>query len=246
MKKEEVLKKLQDDDHYYGKFGKQYLSASNVRDLLYRPTDFGKHEKTLPLLQGGYFHTLMLEPEKLDKYHILDVRTRNNKEFNTYRQENNLHQYDILLSHEVSQINKWADKLRSNFDIHDMIYDSDNQFEVPEITEMYGVKWKGKCDILGKDFVYDLKTSGNVHKFRWSCKEYCYDSQAYIYQTLFGKPMKFIVIDKLSLEIKVADCSEEFIESGRQKVENAVKQFNKFFNDDADYNIDNFVYEETL
>lgn len=246
MNKEQVIQKLKEDEHYYGSFGKQYLSASNVKDLLFRPTEYGKLEKTLPLIQGGYFHTLMLEPEKLNTYHVLDVRTRNNKEFNDYKKDNNLDQYDILLSHEVDQINTWADKLKSNFDIHDMIYDSDNQFEVPEITEIHGVKWKGKCDILGKDFVYDLKTSSNVHKFRWSCKEYCYDSQAYIYQTLFGKPMKFIVIDKSSLEIKVAECSDQFIESGRQKVEDAVKQFNKFFKDDADCNIDDFIYEETL
>ena len=47
MKREEVLKKLKEDDHYYGSFGKQYLSASNVRDLLFKPTDYGKLEKTL-------------------------------------------------------------------------------------------------------------------------------------------------------------------------------------------------------
>ena len=85
MKREQVIQKLKEDEHYYGSFGKQYLSASNVRDLLFRPTEYGKLEKTLPLIQGGYFHTLMLEPEKLNTYHVLDVRTRNNKEFNAYK-----------------------------------------------------------------------------------------------------------------------------------------------------------------
>jgi len=64
MKREEVIKKLQDDSNYYGKFGKQYLSASDVRALTKRPTEFRVSEKTLPLLMGGYFHTLMLEPER--------------------------------------------------------------------------------------------------------------------------------------------------------------------------------------
>ena len=53
MNKEQVIQKLKEDEHYYGSFGKQYLSASNVKDLLFRPTEYGKLEKTLPLIQGG-------------------------------------------------------------------------------------------------------------------------------------------------------------------------------------------------
>lgn len=246
MKREEVIKKLQDDSNYYGKFGKQYLSASDVRALTKRPTEFRVLEKTLPLLMGGYFHTLMLEPEKIKNYPILDVRTRNNKEFNTYMVENNLEQYDILLQKEVDQINRWADKLNSIFAVHELVYSPGAQYEVPEIAEIFGEQWKGKCDILTDDFVLDLKTSSNIHKFQWSCLEYCYDSQAYIYQTLFERPMRFIVIDKSSLEIKIADCSEEFIERGRQKVQHAVKQYKKFFTDDAPDSIDDYIYKEML
>ncbi len=246
MEKKEVIRRLQSDEDYYGKFGKKYLSASSVRNLLYSPTRFGKMDKSLPLIQGGYFHTLMLEPEKLETYHVLDVKTRNNKEFKGYTAENNLHQYDVLLSHEVETIHKWADKIKSNLELHEMIYDSRNRFEVPNITNIGGVEWKGKCDILGEDYVYDLKTSSNVHKFRWSCKEYCYDAQAYVYQTLFNKPMRFIVIDKSSLEVKIADCSEEFIESGREKVENAIKVYKKFFTDKGEGDLDSFIYRESL
>ena len=146
----------------------------------------------------------------------------------------------------METIHKWADKIKSNFELHEMIYDSRNRFEVPNITNIGGVEWKGKCDILGEDYVYDLKTSSNVHKFRWSCKEYCYDAQAYVYQTLFNKPMRFIVIDKNSLEVKIADCSEEFIESGREKVENAIKVYKKFFTDKGEGDLDSFIYRESL
>ena len=34
MKKSEIIDKLRDDDHYYGDFGKQYLSNSNIKTLL--------------------------------------------------------------------------------------------------------------------------------------------------------------------------------------------------------------------
>ena len=34
---EEILEKLKDDTHYYGKFGKQYLSNSDIITLLNDP-----------------------------------------------------------------------------------------------------------------------------------------------------------------------------------------------------------------
>jgi len=37
MTKEEILEKLRDDQHYYGEFGKQFLSNSNISSLLTNP-----------------------------------------------------------------------------------------------------------------------------------------------------------------------------------------------------------------
>ena len=34
MKKEKVIEKLRNDEHYYGDFGKQYLSNSDIKTLL--------------------------------------------------------------------------------------------------------------------------------------------------------------------------------------------------------------------
>ena len=39
MKKEEIIDKLRIDEHYYGDFGKQYLSNSNVSTLLTNPLE---------------------------------------------------------------------------------------------------------------------------------------------------------------------------------------------------------------
>lgn len=263
----QIIEKLRDDNNYYGSYGKQFLSASSVRNLLFDPTNFGKHEKALPLLQGGYFHTLMLEPEKLDTYTIFGTKTRNNKEFNAFRKEHDLHQYDILLEHEKVMIESWADKLKSDLDVCSIIYEPTNEFEIPAITEIDKTKWKGKCDILRTEpfvvrledefgdtsfmeypngAVIDLKTSGNIHKFKWSAKEYCYDAQAYIYKTLFNRPMLFIVIDKSSLQVKICPCSDDFYERGREKVEKAIRVYKKFFGHEATNNINNYLYSEIL
>ena len=40
MNKKAIIKKLKEDEHYYGDFGKQYLSNSDIRTLLNNPLAF--------------------------------------------------------------------------------------------------------------------------------------------------------------------------------------------------------------
>jgi hypothetical protein len=37
MKKEKIIEMLREDEHYYGDFGKQYLSNSDIKTLLKNP-----------------------------------------------------------------------------------------------------------------------------------------------------------------------------------------------------------------
>jgi hypothetical protein len=80
MKKQQIIDKLRDDEHYYGKFGQKYLSNSNIGTLLSNPLALGNAQAPNPaFLVGGYFHTAILEPDKLKKYKIIQTATRNNK-----------------------------------------------------------------------------------------------------------------------------------------------------------------------
>jgi len=64
----QVLDKLRDDEHYYGEFGRQFLSNSDIRSLLNDPLGFKKPISNNPnLIQGAYFHTRGLEPGKLHR-----------------------------------------------------------------------------------------------------------------------------------------------------------------------------------
>ena len=66
-----VIDKLKDDKNYYGDYGKQYLSNSNIRSLINSPNEFKKPTKPAKeLIMGSYFHTAMLEPDKLSEYKI--------------------------------------------------------------------------------------------------------------------------------------------------------------------------------
>ena len=55
---DKVISKLQDDSNYYGDYGRQYLSNSDISKLLYSPNEFRKPTpKTKELVMGSYFHT---------------------------------------------------------------------------------------------------------------------------------------------------------------------------------------------
>ena len=169
----EITEKLKDDKEYYGEYGKKFLSASDIKSLLENPSKFKQTETTLPMVIGKYFHTMMLEPEKLDEFPIIDVATRNNK---AYREASNGE--IILLQKEVDEISLLVDKMKSNMDIFNMIYEDGNMYEVPMVKKIHGEMWKGKCDILAKNKVIDIKTTSDITKFKSSAWAYNYDGQA--------------------------------------------------------------------
>ena len=83
MNKQEALKALEDDSNYYGDFGKKYLSNSDISTLLTNPLALGQKQANRPaFLVGGYFHTAILEPEKLKNFKIVEATTRNTKAYN--------------------------------------------------------------------------------------------------------------------------------------------------------------------
>ena len=90
------------------------------------------------------------------------------------------------------------------------------------------------------------KTTNDMSKFMYSCKTYNYDSQAYLYQRFFNKPLRFFVIDKQSFQLGIYDCSANFVEGGKNKVEKATEIYNKFFSDDKSHDINNYIHKEVL
>ena len=227
MNKEKAIEKLRDDEHYYGSFGKKYLSNSDIGTLLTNPLALGKQQAPRPaFLVGGYFHTAILEPDKLSKFKIIEATTRNTK---VYKEISGGEL--CLLQHEVDTIELMTEKMLANDICKGLIRDSNTEYETPGITELEGHLWKGKADIINHNekLVVDLKTTADLNKFRYSASKYNYDSQAYIYSKLFGYEMIFIVIDKNTHQIGIFDCSPEFYERGKDKVERAVQAYELFY-----------------
>jgi len=246
MNKKQVLQKLKEDEHYYGDFGKQYLSNSDISTLLNNPLQLGKPSKPNPnFLMGGYFHTAILEPEKLASFKIVESTSRNTKQYKEISGGEM-----CLLQSEADNINLMTDKLMANDICADLIRGTDgklNDYEEPMIKEIEGVMWKGKADIINHDekLVIDLKTTGDIDRFQWSAKKFNYDSQAYIYQQLFGYEMLFIAIDKKTHQIGMFDCSPNFYESGKDKVVKAIEVYDLFYKTD-DFDPAQYFINKTL
>jgi hypothetical protein len=243
MNQAEVIKTLRDDNHYYGDYGRQYLSNSDISVLLSNPLAFKQPSPTTPaFLIGGYFHTAILEPDKLKKYKVIESATRNTKKYKEIS-EGEL----CLLQHEVDRIELMRDKLMENDICREFIQNKTNDYEQPGIVELEGNLWKGKADIVNHDekLIIDLKTTADINKFKSSAYRYNYDSQAYIYSRMFGYNFLFIVVDKSTHQIGIFDCSDKFYQSGMDKVKRATEAYELFFKTEG-FDPANYFINQTL
>ena len=117
MNKKQILQRLYNDEDYYGEFGNKFLSNSHISKLLKDPLRAFEPSKPSPaFLIGGYFHTCILEPDKIDKYKVVKSTTRNTKAYK-----------DVaggelcLLQHEVDTIELMRDKVMQNNICKDLI-----------------------------------------------------------------------------------------------------------------------------
>ena len=229
----ETYVKLKQDKHYYGEFGQQFLSNSNIQTLLKNPQALHEPRESVPaFVVGGYFHTAILEPEKLKDFKIIEASTRGT---NKYKEESNGEM--CILQHEVETVESMVKAMMGNDVCRDLIKPvlGSVEYEEPATVELYGNMWKGKADIINHEekLVIDLKTTGDIEKFKWSANKYNYDSQAFIYSKLFNYEMLFIVIDKKTNQIGLFDCSPEFYRRGEEKVEQASNAYDLFYKTDG-------------
>jgi hypothetical protein len=207
------------------------LSNSDISILLKNPRLLKEDKpKSTAMVIGGYFHTAILEPDKLKSFKIIKSTTRNTKHYKEMSGGE-----ICLLQHEVDKIELMQEAVMDNEICRNLILGSDFErtveYEVPAITELFGNKWKGKADIINHNekLIIDLKTTSDIDRFRWSASKFNYDSQAYIYSKLFGYEMLFMVIDKETLQVGLFDCSPKFYESGMDKVQKATDAYDLFY-----------------
>jgi uncharacterized pyridoxamine 5'-phosphate oxidase family protein len=240
-----ILDRLRNDEDYYGAFGKQYLSNSDIGALLKNPKEFGQQsEDNVNYAKGRYFHQLILEPEKAKDTKFVDVSTRTTKAYKEFISENNIS--FAMLEKEGEEIRGCVDNMIQNLSFFEGIRQEGNLYEVPAIKEIHGMWWKGKADIVCDDKLIDLKTTSNIFDFKWSARKYNYDSQCFIYQELFGKPLVFYVVDKTNGMLGIYRPTQEFIKRGEEKFIAAIEVYKKFFGDNPTELIEYYYIDELL
>jgi hypothetical protein len=241
-----LLKKMQNDEFYYGELDKLALSSSSLKTLLASPKtykfvkEYGNAESQA-LRDGWLFHTAILEPDVFAAQTFIDVQSKNTKKFKEAKTELGR----VFTAKEKSDAERLADAFYRNEYALQLI--TNCNFEVPAIGEVLGYPFRGKADVLASDRIVDLKTTSDIKGFHYAAKKYGYDIQCYLYCNLFGKSyqdFKFLVLDKGSLDIGIWDCSEEFYYAGEEKVQKAIDLYEKFFVAGAD--IDNYCLSGTL
>jgi hypothetical protein len=239
-----IIDKLREDTNYYGEFGQKFLSNSDIGSLLRDPRTFRQRSSpTTAMIMGSYLHTKILEPHKLSQFEIIDATTRTT---NVYRHALEESEASILLlKKEVEDLNFLCDCVTENMTFCDLIYQEGNLFEQPGLTTIADIVWKGKADILTKDSIVDLKTTASLDDFKRSAYKYNYDSQAFLYQQIFGVPMMFLAIEKKSGRTGILECSEQFLASGEQKVYQAMDVYKRFFGENATEDLSQFfIYSQ--
>lgn len=244
-KKKNIIDVLRDDNEYYRGEGLKYFSNSSIKALLENPKEFGKVEDdNKAFMEGRYFHVSILEPEKLSQIPVVDASTRNTKIYKDFLTDNNIEL--ALLTSEAEEMASLASAILHNPVFYDDIFADGNKFEEPAVCDILGYPFKGKADIVTDEFVIDLKTTSDITQFKWNARKYNYDSQAYIYQELFGKPLYFMAADKKTQMLGIFKPTQDFIDSGKEKVIKALEVWEKFFGPNATDDVGTYYIESFL
>ena len=247
----DLLSKMDDDSFYYGYLnGEKALSSSSIKKLLESPKAFNKSLRVpatgQALRDGRLVHLSVLEPHKLDELIVVDG-TKAKKEFKDKTLEFGDH-----LVYTQSELNNayWvAEAVKNNRDASFLLADCD--YELSGIDVIGDIPFRAKADAITKDrnVIIDLKTtSGGVSEFKWSAKKYKYGLQAWLYKEIFGADeFIFLVVDKLTKDIGIFECSDSFLSQGQDDVARGIEIYKEYIaNPKSKQLIDNYVVRGIL
>jgi len=243
--KQELLDNMYDDSFYYGYLGKNALSSSSIKTLLSSPktyyftTKYGSGESQA-LRDGKLFHTMILEPNKIDDIIFVEAATKASKEYKLAKESGK----EVYTKTELKAAERLSDALLRNEAVKEYLINA--EYEVPQIAMIDGLPIRAKADILKGNTIIDLKTTTGIKDFRYSADKYSYDLQAWLYREMFGvENFVFVVIDKGSLDIAIFECSDEFYAKGKAKFEQGISNFKYFFQTEG-VDLDQYVLRGIL
>jgi hypothetical protein len=227
---EDLVKKMYDNEFYYGYLNKACLSSSSCKKLLEGVDSYLGNREPLdsnmkPLREGRLIHVSLLEKDKLDDYyHFVDVATRRNKGYKEAVKDTSLEGKEIMLSKEKVWAEGIVDAVLDNPTANELF--TGGEYELPGIGYVQGLPFRAKADCLRGDRIVDLKTTSDIDSWQYNMDLYNYDAQAYIYMSIFKKKsFTFVIVDKRTLKVKTYDATNDDIQQGYEKVSEAITNY---------------------
>lgn len=212
-----------------------HLSYSTCKKILNKGVDYALGTK-LGLIEeskskaadiGVMVHALTLggDPEWIvspyDNYRTKEAQTWKANQTKTIITEKDMEQiitiYEAILKHPL------ANKLIQSCELEQKLEATIN-----------GIKFHGCADGISKDrkTIFDLKTTAQFDSFagKWFAINQDFDLQEAVYQ-LFGDNAKyfFVVAETVApYRVQVFGTSQEFLESGKVKLDEAIREFQSF------------------
>lgn len=215
------------------------LSFSSLKQFSKSPAHFVGYKKRMfkqsaPMRRGWLTHLITLEPEKLKNLHMLDVSTRANKAF---KELVFAHGEDKVFTYkEISEATKLAEAAREH-PLASKLLSEAICVEKHLKWEMDGVKFHGYADIIGSDYIADLKITDNEPKKiqRWVMDNLYHMQLAMYSEAVFpGRdvPNYLITVDPNSPHgVVVYQLSREMMEDGLKQAQLELTMFKMWYKD---------------
>jgi len=227
---------------------KEHLSSSNYKSLLKDPAKFYKEkilgeredfpQSTLNAFdEGSYAHTLILEPEMVEKeYRFFDGLRKQGQKWEDFKADPANQGYVLLSKAQKIKVHSWVDAYKQLPTAVELV--SGGFAEHTLFSELDGVKSKVRADYINidKGYIADVKTTSgmtDVDSFKFTVDSFMYDLSAALYCKLFedhyGKKFDFyfIVLGKRDSSCEVYKLSSTSKAEGMRKVNKALDIYKK-------------------
>mgnify|MGYP003135087212 FL=1 len=232
----ELKKSCQDSNSDY--HSHKSISASGLKTISkyspsYHANKVFETNKNLEL--GSAIHTAILEPKKFDyEFYILpeiNLRTKAGKAEKLEHEK--LADGKILLTKsDIELVEKIYEAFHKNKEAAELL---NNKIEISHYGKINGVDVRCRPDILGFDFVADIKSCQDASpaEFSRACKNWRWYLQAVFYSDFLKRPaenFKFIAVSKsANPQVRVYGLKNRNIDLGRWQWQEALKRWD-FYN----------------
>lgn len=211
------------------------LSFSSLKQFGKSPAHFVGYKNRIfkqsaPMRRGWLTHLITLEPEKIQELQVLDVATRANKQYKEAVANHKDGENGVFTAREMLEAQNLALAVREHPLANKLLTEA-ICVEKHLKWEMDGVKFHGYADIIGSDYIADLKITDNEPKKiqRWVMDNLYHMQLAMYSEAVFpGRDMTnyLITVDPNSPHgVVVYELSREMMEDGLKQAQLEITMF---------------------